>query len=128
MEHRYSRRHVINMKVIIYKSGLPMATGWLRNVCRQGLFVASECDDVALNQLLEIEFLGDGLQADSHRRCRALVAHKTAHGFGLVIDEDSATSNLMLDEMIVRSRQRAAAFAALFDLAKSSAEPVRIVG
>jgi hypothetical protein len=125
MEHRYSCRHAVNMKVLIYKGGLPMAVGWLRNVCRQGLFVASDCDDVPLHQLLEIEFLGDRPSADSHRRCRAMVTHKAAHGLGLAIDEDCAVSGPLLDELIVKCRERAAAFSALLGVVDASADSPR---
>jgi hypothetical protein len=122
MEHRYNCRHTVNMKVLIYKGGIPIAVGWLRNVCRQGLFIVSDSKDVSINQPLEIELLGDRANADSHRRCRAMVAHKADDGYGLAVDEECATSGPLLDEVIVKCRQREAAFSALLGLNDTSTD------
>lgn len=115
MEHRCDKRHSANVKILIYRGGLPMATGWLRNVSRQGLFVASDYDDVAPNQLLEIEILGGRGERDSHRRCRALVAHRTGAGFGLAVDDACTASCELLDDLLARCRRRGEAFAVLQD-------------
>lgn len=54
MEHRRAPRHSIHMRTLIYKDGLPLAIGRLRNVSRRGVFVASAYDNVAPDQKLEI--------------------------------------------------------------------------
>jgi hypothetical protein len=113
MEHRCSLRHSTNVRILIYKSGLPKALGRLRNVSRHGLFISTDYDNVALNQLLEIEILGERCERRPHKRCRAMVAHATAHGFGLAVDEDCDISAELVEELLSRCGRRANAFYSL---------------
>jgi hypothetical protein len=127
MEHRYSSRAPANLKVLIYKRGLPIAIGWLRNVSRHGLFIASEYDNVQTNQPVEIEFLGDRTDGDSHRRCRGMIAHKTMAGFGLAVDDDCPVSCELVAELVMKFRRLHAAFSAPSRIADVSADPIMYV-
>lgn len=123
MEHRYSPRLSVDAKILIYKSGLPMAVGWLRNVCRNGLFIETEYGNVLPNQLLEIELLGGRGERRPHRRCRGLVAHRSAGGLGLAIDDDCPASCEWVDELLARYRRRHAAFSTLRDSVEAAVTP-----
>lgn len=112
MEHRHSPRLPANMKILVYRCGLPLAVGWLRNISRRGLFVASDYEGIGPDQLLEIELL-EGQGGDAHRRCRALVAHRTVEGFGLVVDDECSASRGWMEVLLDKCRRRHAAFSIL---------------
>lgn len=113
MEHRCSLRHPADIKILIYKSGLPMLIGRLLDVSRRGLFIAAECDNMAINQLLEIEILGGRCEHHPHKRCRAMVAHVTGEGLGLAVDDDCEVSVELLSELVFSCMRRNTAFAEL---------------
>lgn len=118
MEHRYNPRVSTDTKVLIYMRCMPIAIGRLRNVSRGGLFIASDCDNIALNQPLEIEIMGVRHGADSHRRCRTMVTHKARDGFGLTVDDGCMESCNLLAELV--SRHRDAPLPAVDDLPADS--------
>lgn len=85
MEHRYSKRVAAGVKLLIYKKGMPVATGRIKDVSRHGIFVATDYTDVGMHQVLEIEF---NLQGDRNR-FRTVVARKADGGIGLELEEGS---------------------------------------
>jgi len=55
MEHRLSKRITTDLDLLVYKRGMPVATGKIRDASRKGLFILTDYTDVQLNQELEIE-------------------------------------------------------------------------
>jgi hypothetical protein len=110
MEHRYSPRVSTNLKVLMYKRGLPVAVGWLRNLGRHGVFVASEYTNVGINQPLEIEILMGAGEGGARERCKTTLVHKTELGFGLVFDETCMASSDLLASLLEKYRRRDRAF------------------
>ena len=87
MEHRYFSRVPIDVKMLIYRGGLPVATGRIRNASRVGLFVETDYGELRQHQKLECEFcLGD----EGRHRLGAHVSRRADAGVGLELDEDGA--------------------------------------
>ena len=63
MEHRCSERVTTDFKVLIYKMGIPVAIGRLKNGSKLGFFVETDFADINVLQPLDIEVL---LQQGSH--------------------------------------------------------------
>lgn len=87
MEHRYSQRIPAQSKLLIFKKSMPVAMGRLQNISRSGLFAMTDYRDVALNQIVEIEFLSSSVQLVGNSRFKGFVVHRRASGFGLEIDD-----------------------------------------
>ena len=88
MEHRYSKRISANIQTLIYKHGLPVAIGRVRDMSNHGVFIDCAADDVALHQPLEIEFLFEERRAEQSDRFKCFVARKEARGIGLCLFDD----------------------------------------
>ena len=56
MEHRLSKRIFGKLGLLVYKRGLPVATGQIRDASKRGLFIATDYTDLQLNQTVELEF------------------------------------------------------------------------
>lgn len=89
MEHRYSRRVEAGLKSIVFKRGLPVATGTIRDVSRGGLFIETDYDDVKAHQILEVEFHLKGHRRPTRLRVKTVVARTTGQGIGLELEETS---------------------------------------
>jgi len=87
MEHRYSQRSPAQSKLLIFKKSMPVAMGRLQNISRCGLFALTDYRDIALNQMVEIEFLSSSVQLAGNARFKGFVVHRRANGFGLEIDD-----------------------------------------
>lgn len=89
MEHRYDKRFPTDFKTLIFKNGMPVAIGRIRNFSQAGLFVKTEFDLVGINQALEIELIGRSSRCCSAPRlCKTLVMHKASGGIGLLLRDD----------------------------------------
>lgn len=87
MEHRCCPRVRLNINALIYKHGVPVAMGRIKNGSRHGLYLETDYQDVRELQKLDIEvLLGDRLKAN--RRCliSALVVRTASTGFGLEME------------------------------------------
>ena len=89
MEHRYSKRVTAGVKLLIYKKGIPVAIGRIKDVSRHGIFVSTDFTDVGLHQILEIEFTLQSDDGGQRSRFRAVVARKAEGGIGLELEEGS---------------------------------------
>jgi hypothetical protein len=85
MEHRYSDRLNADLNIVIYKQNLLVAMGIVKNISSEGVFIESMYDDLAANQLLEIEFFAND-SALKNRRFSAVVVHRSETGFGAEIE------------------------------------------
>lgn len=93
MEHRYDKRFPCDLKTLIFKNGMPVALGRLRNYSRGGIFVSTEFNLVDAHQSLEIELVArsdarSSAACGERRVCKAFVMHKAGEGIGLLIRED----------------------------------------
>ncbi|WP_024460194.1 hypothetical protein [Marinimicrobium sp. LS-A18] len=87
MEHRCSRRVSLNINTLIYKHGVPVAMGRIKNGSSHGLYLETDYQNVRELQKLELEvLLGDRVKGN--RRCcvAALVVRKSMTGVGLEME------------------------------------------
>ncbi|MBE02908.1 PilZ domain-containing protein [Marinobacter lutaoensis] len=82
MEHRLSTRILGKLPILVYKRGLPVASGQIINASRRGAFIATDYDDVALNQSIELELCYPGRAG----RLKAHIVRKAADGLGVDFD------------------------------------------
>ncbi|MCL7944642.1 PilZ domain-containing protein [Marinobacter sp. ATCH36] len=83
MEHRLSKRVEGKLGLLVYKRGMPVATGQIRDASKRGLFIATDYTDVQLNQTLELEFRFPDKQETQFRRLKAHVVRKSDNGLGV---------------------------------------------
>jgi len=86
MEHRLSKRVPGKLSILVYKRGMPVATGQVRNASRRGVFISTDYDDVNLNQTLELELCYPEKTEKPLRRLKAHVVRKSRNGLGLDFD------------------------------------------
>lgn len=99
MEHRLSKRVQGKLGLLVYKRGMPVATGQIRDASKRGLFIATDYTDVQLNQTLELEFRFPEKQEKQFRRLTAHVVRKSEKGIGVDfegVDNDSFTVSSLL--------------------------------
>lgn len=83
MEHRLSKRVQGKLGLLVYKRGMPVATGQIRDASKRGLFIATDYTDVQLNQTLELEFRFPEKKEKQFRRLKAHVVRKSDKGIGV---------------------------------------------
>ena len=86
MEHRLSERVQGKLGLLIYKRGMPVAIGQIRDASRRGVFIATDCSEVQLNQAIEFEFRLPDRQQNPIRKLKAHVVRKTNYGLGVDFD------------------------------------------
>jgi PilZ domain-containing protein len=83
MEHRLSKRVQGKLGLLVYKRGMPVATGQIRDASKRGLFIATDYTDIQLNQTVELEFRFPDAQENRFRRLKAHVVRKSDKGLGV---------------------------------------------
>ncbi|MDY6840053.1 MAG: PilZ domain-containing protein [Pseudomonadota bacterium] len=83
MEHRLSKRIQGKLCLLVYKCGIPVATGQIRDASKHGLFIATDYTDVQLNQTVELEFRFPDAEEKRFRRLKAHVVRKSDLGLGV---------------------------------------------
>ncbi|CAN0606376.1 MULTISPECIES: PilZ domain-containing protein [Marinobacter] len=99
MEHRLSKRILGKLGLLVYKRGLPVATGQIRDASKRGLFIATDYTDVQLNQTVELEFRFPDRKENAFRRIKAHVVRKCDNGLGVDfegMDNDGFTITALL--------------------------------
>lgn len=86
MEHRLSKRVEGRLGLLIYKRKMPVATGRIKDASAQGLFIATDYDDIQLNQTVEMEFYLPDRQENPFRKLKAHVVRKADNGLGVDFD------------------------------------------
>ena len=101
MEHRCSERVTTDFKVLIYKMGIPVAIGRLKNGSKLGFFVETDFADINVLQPLDIEVL---LQQGPHNleryRYTSRVIRKAETGLGLELEYMSPEAAQALDDLL----------------------------
>ncbi|WP_417514492.1 PilZ domain-containing protein [Marinobacter sp.] len=90
MEHRLSKRIPGKIKLLIYRKGIPVATGQICDASKRGLFINTDYLDVQLNQMLEIEIQFPGDSEKKFIRLKAYVVRKIDKGLGLDFGETNS--------------------------------------
>lgn len=99
MEHRLSKRILGKLGLLVYRRGMPVATGQIRDASKRGLFIATDYTDVQVNQTLELEFRFPNKKENAFRRIKAQVVRKSDNGLGLDLegmDNDGFTISALL--------------------------------
>lgn len=96
MEHRYSQRVDVDLKASIYKRGLLLGTGKIKNGSKHGLYIETLVEDVNLLQKLVLEIVVHLAPQDSRRyQLNTIVVRKSFEGLGLeleALDEQDSTT------------------------------------
>jgi hypothetical protein len=95
MEHRYNSRVPTNIKLLVYRRGIPIATGFVRNVSRGGMLIETDLRHVNVHERLEVELLSRLIPHGERLRLNTRVAHKAAQGYGLELDEISVATETL---------------------------------
>ena len=90
MEHRYHLRVEADIPALIYRCGVPVATGRMRDASRSGVFVRTSYAELRPNQHLELEFPLNGGGEGATRRLRAHVRRCEQNGVALEMDDRDA--------------------------------------
>ncbi len=99
MEHRLSKRIHGKLGLLVYKRGMPVATGQVRDASKRGLFIATDYTDVQLNQTVELEFRIPDKQGKQFRKLKAHVVRKSDKGLGVDfegVENDSFTISCLV--------------------------------
>lgn len=86
MEHRLSQRIVGELPILVYKRGMPVATGQIQDASRRGLFIVTDYSDVRLNQTIELAFRYPEQRGQGHRVLTAHVVRRSGAGLGVDFD------------------------------------------
>lgn len=99
LEHRLSQRVPGHLELLVYRSGMPVATGKIRDASGHGFFIVTDYTDVELHQNLDIEIRLQEASERPFRRIRAEVARISEEGLGVEIEstpaEDAAISSVL---------------------------------
>lgn len=90
MEHRQSQRIEGQIPILVYKKGLPVGTGQIRDASRRGVFISTDYSDVRLNQPLQLAFKLPEV-TEGQQTLTGHVVRRSDHGFGL--DFEGADNN-----------------------------------
>ena len=93
MEHRCSERVTTDFKVLIYKMGVPVAIGRLKNGSKLGFFVETDFADI--NVLLQ-----QGPHNLERYRYTSRVIRKAETGLGLELEYMSPEAAQALDDLL----------------------------
>ncbi len=99
MEHRLSKRVHGKLGLLVYRRGMPVATGQVKDASKRGLFIATDYTDVQLNQTLELEFCFPDNREKQFRKLKAHVVRKSDNGLGVDfegVENDSFTISSMI--------------------------------
>jgi hypothetical protein len=88
MEHRHHSRVPVGVEMLIYRRGMPVATGRIRDASRGGVFVETSYPELRVHQTLELEFRVPGAATPCERqRLAGHVLRCAGEGFALEVDE-----------------------------------------
>ena len=106
MEHRLFTRQAADINTVLYRRGLPIATGRLRDVSRGGAFVETDYPGLERYQRLQFECC-----VGTHRlRMSAHVRRREGAGIALEIDDDNAETSVDIATLLALNPQRRTPF------------------
>jgi phosphopantothenoylcysteine synthetase/decarboxylase len=125
MEHRYSDRLTADLNIVIFKRNLLVAMGVVKNIGSEGVFIESGFDDLAVNQLLEIEFFSNEKPLKS-RRFKAMVVHRNHVGFGAEIENIAEHVKVALRNSSLPDRYRTGSITAILPSSSTAIGSARL--
>jgi hypothetical protein len=104
MEHRYSERVDVDLRAAVYKRGIVVGTGRIKNGSRHGLFLQTNYDDVNVLQKLVIEVVVHLTPQQTQRyELKTIVVRKSSEGLGLELEaigeQDSFSMSALIDSV-----------------------------
>lgn len=111
MEHRYEPRFPADHKLLVFRHGVPVATGIMSNFSRGGVFVKTDFNQIDINQSLDLELIARGSSRlpayyGERRLCKTVVMHKTAEGVGLLVREDCIETQTYFTSFFIENIER----------------------
>ena len=103
MEHRCSVRKPIEFQLLLYKHGLPVQTGFCRNLGLGGLFIETGSCEWRKNEFLEVEIIA--CNGKPVMRLPAAVVHYSERGAGLMFDAVSSEQRRILRGWLFSGRR-----------------------
>lgn len=101
MEHRCSERVTTDLRVLIYKLGVPVAIGRLKNGSKLGFFIETDFADINILQPLDIEVLQQHGPHNLERyKYTTRVIRKAEAGLGLELEHMSVEAAQALDTLL----------------------------
>lgn len=99
MEHRHGQRIDLKGEVQIYKNGLSVAIGEVRNISLTGLFVELSPASFGRHERLEVQFKQQQNNISTNR-IPAVVVYCAKDGCGLVLDTSSRQVRQVMSSML----------------------------
>lgn len=87
MEHRLYPRVPVDVAMLIYQRGLPVATGRIRNASRGGFLVETGYEALREFQSLQVEFCAEQKPSPVRHRVNAHVCRCGSDGVALEVDD-----------------------------------------
>lgn len=101
MEHRYSERVDVDLRAAVYKRGLNVGTGRIKNGSKHGLFLQTNYNDVNLLQKLVVEVVVHLTPQKTQRyELQTIVVRKSSEGLGLELEVIGEQDSLALGALI----------------------------
>jgi hypothetical protein len=101
MEHRYSQRVDVDLMASIYKRGVLLGTGRIKNGSRHGMYVETSVDEVNILQKLVLEVVIYPAPQDSRcYRLNTIVVRKSMEGLGLELEGIDDQDTSMMAELL----------------------------
>ncbi|WP_404361897.1 PilZ domain-containing protein [Marinobacter sp.] len=100
VNQRLSNRVAGRLELLVFRRGMPVATGKIRDASRHGFFIVTDYTDVELHQTLDIGIRLLDAPEKHFRRIKAEVARISEEGLGVEVGNsalDEAALSLMLD-------------------------------
>jgi len=96
MDHRHSKRIDVELSVMLYNNGVPVAAGKTRNISTGGVFVDTGYRPTSGSRRLDIEFvMSDEVDTDLYH-VKGMAVHSTRAGIGLMIDNFDLENRLSM--------------------------------
>lgn len=83
MDYRRYKRVPARLTLLIYRKGILVASGMLRNISKSGLYMSTSCPNLDINQEVEIEFNLHDPSAPGDKRLTGMLVHKNHGGVGV---------------------------------------------
>ncbi|RYZ80452.1 MAG: hypothetical protein EOO68_37345 [Moraxellaceae bacterium] len=115
MEHRCTARHRSELEIQIYKHAAPVATGYVKNGNRWGVFVETVFNDVECEHQIELQIISTCVSSKKLEGVRipGIVVHQGAKGFGVELDIDSQEHAELFVEILHEMQIEYAPFASV---------------
>ena len=87
MDHRRSKRIDVQLNVLLYDCGVPVALGKTRNISSGGAFVETRFRPGKESLPVDVEFVASNEKETGHYQATGKVVYSTRDGIGLMFDD-----------------------------------------